>query len=262
MKSLSFDRAAHIYDQTRGHPPEVAAAIGAGITAALPPGARLCELGIGTGRIARPTAAAGAAITGADLSRQMMSRIRPQLAAHARPIDLVQADVLALPFVSAAFDATLAVHVFHLIGPWEQAVAAALRLIRPGGLFLLGYDARSDDSPPQVTRDRWWDILAAHGQERTRIGPPAFHDLPAAVARWATPLPELTLASWTRPFRPAEFLHELATGVYSGSWLIHPDILPICLAELTAFLRERYGDLDQTFDVPYRFVLQRFQLPR
>src|SRR3712207_7789166 len=47
--------------------------------------------------------------------------------ARAMPIGLVQADAARLPFDNDTFDAVVAVHVFHLIGNWIEAMDEADR---------------------------------------------------------------------------------------------------------------------------------------
>src|SRR5690348_12256315 len=101
--SLSFDRVAECYDATRGFPPGIDQQIGAGFRRAsgLPAGARLLEIGVGTGRIAIPLAAQGYRYTGVDISTAMMQRLRERLP-DSIALDLVRADATALPLRDAS----------------------------------------------------------------------------------------------------------------------------------------------------------------
>ena len=74
--SVSFDRIASRYDATRGFPPGVGAQVGAAFRAqsGLPVGARLVEIGVGTGRIAIPLVSQGYQYIGVDISLEMMRR--------------------------------------------------------------------------------------------------------------------------------------------------------------------------------------------
>ena len=57
---FSFDkRVAKNYEAQRTHPPEVAQQIGEAIASLAGPSAHVLEIGVGTGRIARPVVAAG-----------------------------------------------------------------------------------------------------------------------------------------------------------------------------------------------------------
>ena len=104
MSSVSFDRAAGFYDQTRGFPPGVADEV-AGLAMALLEGrANALEIGVGTGRIAKPLLARGVRIIGVDLSRAMMARIRRDVPQAM----LVNGDVTRLPLAPATCDAVIA----------------------------------------------------------------------------------------------------------------------------------------------------------
>src|SRR5215813_4075736 len=52
------------------------------------------------------------------------------------------ADMTALPYADAAFDAAVGVHVLHLVPEWRSALDEVLRVVKPGGAFLLGQDVR------------------------------------------------------------------------------------------------------------------------
>jgi len=70
---FSFDRrVSETYDRVRTHPKDVALKIGQAIAKIAGDDARILELGIGTGRIGLPVAAAGSEVVGVDLSRDML----------------------------------------------------------------------------------------------------------------------------------------------------------------------------------------------
>ena len=68
----------------------------------------------GHGRIAKPLLAAGVRITGIDLSRNMMNRLRETLGDLPAPA-LLNGDITRLPFASESFDAVIGVHILHLV---------------------------------------------------------------------------------------------------------------------------------------------------
>lgn len=85
-QAVNFDRAAAFYDETRGFPIGVERQVAQLITktAGLTPESRVLEIGIGTGRIARPLAQYVRGIVGVDLSRAMLQRLLAQSQATAR----------------------------------------------------------------------------------------------------------------------------------------------------------------------------------
>jgi ubiquinone/menaquinone biosynthesis C-methylase UbiE len=109
------------------------------IKARLAPGARVIEIGCGTGSnlVALDFLRPGLALAGLDLSR-------PMLAAAARktfsnPPLLVQGDAARLPFADESLDAALAVFALHeMPADVRRGAAAELRrVLRPGGWCLV-----------------------------------------------------------------------------------------------------------------------------
>src|SRR5262245_52436996 len=149
-QSISFDPVADRYDQTRFYPPEIAGQIAEALITQgrVPAGGSLLEIGIGTGRIALPLLALGVNVTGVDISPRMVERLEEKYAtARAEHTELVWGrltielvDMTALPFADATFDAAVGVHVLHLVPEWRRALDEVLRVVKPGGTFLLGQD--------------------------------------------------------------------------------------------------------------------------
>jgi SAM-dependent methyltransferase len=130
--SVSFDRAAGYYDATRSLTPAAAAKVTAVLAEALIGHGPALEVGVGTGRVAVPLVDAGIDVVGIDLSQPMLA----QLLAKSSAVPVVRADGTLLPFCDASFGAVLAIHVFHLVPEWRDAVLEVLRVLRPGGTLL------------------------------------------------------------------------------------------------------------------------------
>ena len=132
MNSLSFDRAAGIYDQTRPLPEPIAKHGIQAILDLMGAGARVLDVGTGTGRISVPLLERGADLIGCDISSKMLMRLQEKFPS-AR---IAQSDASHLPFPAAQFDAVLTVHVMHLISPWREALREFRRVLKPGGAYL------------------------------------------------------------------------------------------------------------------------------
>lgn len=101
------------------------------------PGERLLDAGCGTGsalfELAERLAPGGRAV-GVDLSEKLLA-----VAETRRPqtVELVCADVAALPFEDGAFDAYRAERLYQLLDEPTSALAEARRVLRAGGRIVL-----------------------------------------------------------------------------------------------------------------------------
>ena len=139
----SYDRSAASYDATFAalQAPKHAAVLA---RVSLRPGARVLDVGSGTGLLARSLSG----VVGLDLSLEMLRR-----AAGAR----VQGNALALPFASDAFDAAFAITSLLMgAGLIPRALVELHRVLVPGGT--LAVTLLREDVPPAFDRE-----LAAAG---------------------------------------------------------------------------------------------------
>lgn len=101
----------------------------AGVT----PGERVLDLATGTGAIARVAAGAGATVIGVDISPGM---IEMAASLSDEGVRFRVADVTALPFGAASFDAiTCGFGLSHVSDP-AKALAEVRRCLAPGGRFI------------------------------------------------------------------------------------------------------------------------------
>jgi len=187
---MSFDRAADFYDASRALPDDVRHRLTTMLATELAPRGLCLEIGVGTGRIALPLAAAGVRLVGVDIAPKMLQRLVANAGGH-QLFPIAVADVTALPFDHGCFDAVLASHLLHLIPEWDQAVDEAARVLRPGGAFLVDFGG----GPPAPWSESMRAVLREHGVDRVRPGmsdpgPVADHLSGRARAR---PLPPLTM---------------------------------------------------------------------
>jgi SAM-dependent methyltransferase len=127
--SLSFDRIADRYDESRGGVAR-GERVAADLVPWLAPG-RVLEVGVGTGVVAAALQARGLQVFGVDLSEAMLRRAVDRVG-----LRVVRADALALPIASGSMDNVLFVAALHAIGDVSGAVAEATRVLRPGGRLL------------------------------------------------------------------------------------------------------------------------------
>lgn len=125
-----FDAAADLYDRARPHYPE--ALFDELVTLAdLWPGARLLEIGCGTGQATIPLARRGFAVTCVELGEKLAELARKRLADFA-DVRVVTADFETWKPAEAGFDAVVAFTALHWISPRVRYVKPA-SLLRDGG---------------------------------------------------------------------------------------------------------------------------------
>ena len=95
-------------------------------------GARLLDIGCGTGHQMAALRARGFEVTGVDGSAEMLAHAR----ANNPEAELYEADVARLPLPDESFDIVLCVEVLRYLESPELAVAEMARVLRPGGVAL------------------------------------------------------------------------------------------------------------------------------
>jgi SAM-dependent methyltransferase len=152
----AYDAIARLYDPwSRSVVEDVAFYV----ELAVESGGPVVELGVGTGRIAVPVAAAGIPVIGVDSSPAMLEvcRERGELAGVAALLDLRLGDLSAppvtetVPLVLCPFRAYLHLHTDE--ERWE-ALAAARRLLLPGGRLVFDVFAPGAEDVAD-THGRW-----------------------------------------------------------------------------------------------------------
>lgn len=140
----TFDREAERYDRARPAPPEalVEALLRAGNLEA---GARVLEVGCGTGQATRPLAEKGLEVYALELGPALAALAQRNLADY--PNVTVEPTAFEAFSSETPFDALVSVQAFHWIEP-ESGLEHAASLLRPGGALLLAWHQDvSEDTP-------------------------------------------------------------------------------------------------------------------
>jgi ubiquinone/menaquinone biosynthesis C-methylase UbiE len=266
MHSGSFDQAAHYYDETRGFPPGVGERVAEAAGELLAGRRDVLEVGTGTGRIARPLLARGVRVSGVDVSRKMMERLLTALPNDTRRPDLIQGAAERLPLAAGSFEAVVSVHVLHLIPDWRAALAEVRRVLRPGGLFLSGYEWRPNEAPGTRLMDQWRSIVESHSQGATNptagAGTHDFADIKAALVTGGARHQEVRVGEWTTTRTVGRSLEAIEHRTWSSTWGLPDDFFAACLAELRAWAVGTLGPLETELTTPHQFVWDRFEWER
>jgi 2-polyprenyl-3-methyl-5-hydroxy-6-metoxy-1,4-benzoquinol methylase len=188
----------------------------------LPAGARVLDVGCGTGFHVARLRERGFDVVGVEPGEELRRRAR----ANNPDAEIVDGDMEDLAFEDASFDGVLAVEVIRHVPHPDLAVAEAARVLRPGGLAI-------------ITAAPKWSLngYALINQVTSRVQVPTFTK---QKQHFLTP-PEAR-----RLFRSAGFSSVEMHGVLLGPWQVVGRISPRLLgASLRAFepVDERLSDL-------------------
>jgi len=158
MESISFDRVAEIYDKTRGLPLAIMEKVVQNIANELKDCRKILDAGVGTGRFAKPLQTLGFEVVGIDISVKMLEKAREKGAKN-----LFRGDICSLPFKDSSFDATISIHVLHLVKSWKMALYEMVRVTRK---LLLSCTYTT----PNPLNERYRELLKECGYERPPVG--------------------------------------------------------------------------------------------
>ena len=140
----TFEEVAETYDRARPvYPAELFDDLEA--LAGLGPGARILEVGCGTGKATLPLAERGYRITGVELGAQLAATARRKLSPFPG-VEIVNADFETWQAPRADFDALLAFTSFHWLDPATRYARSSSLLGRAG---MLGIVATTHVLPPE-----------------------------------------------------------------------------------------------------------------
>src|SRR5262245_6373890 len=121
----------------------------------LKPGARVLELGVGTG-LSLDAYPSHCQVTGIDLAPDMLERAQDKVNRNGwRHITLQQGDALQLAFPDDSFDYVMAFHVVSVVPDPRRMLAEAQRVCRPGGTIVVINHFRS----PNPTLARLMNLI-------------------------------------------------------------------------------------------------------
>jgi ubiquinone/menaquinone biosynthesis C-methylase UbiE len=124
-----YDQMAEEYDATREAPTEQEVN---GIAGSLDGCKTVLDIGVGTGRFAKPISRLGFEVTGVDVSRRML------LKAKEKGLDrLLLGDAYTLPFRGKSFDAAIMIHVLHVVVDWAKVMQEIGRVTKGNVITIL-----------------------------------------------------------------------------------------------------------------------------
>jgi len=252
--SANYDPVADRYDATRAWPADVTAAFIAGLAHVLPHDTPILEVGVGTGRIARPLRAQNIPVIGIDLSARMLAQFAAQAGGAASK--LAQGDITILPFAHAVFGGVYAVHVFHLVGRWQDAISEIQRVLRPGGVFL---NCSGDEVANDITNHMsvgWSTIVRRNGLTPSgRTGVRSQTVFNEELRQRGATCETIPICRWREAYSPRRQLAWIEARLSPSTWHIPDPLFAKCLTDYERWLKAQYGELDRALELTREVTL-------
>jgi SAM-dependent methyltransferase len=156
-----FARVTAEYERGRpGYAPEAVAALGLG------PGARVADVGAGTGKLTRALVAAGLDVVAVD----PLAAMRDALRAAVPDVEVLDGTAEALPLADASVDAVVCADAAHWFDP-ARAPAELARVIAPGGTLGLIWNGPAAGGARPAWEVELGALLAAVRPEHPAFAP-------------------------------------------------------------------------------------------
>jgi SAM-dependent methyltransferase len=235
----AFDAQAAVYDRVRPHYPE--ALFDALVKEArLPGGARLVEIGAGTGQATLPLARRGYHITAIELGSHMVALLRRQLQDYPK-VKIVAGAFEDAPLPEASFDLVYAATALHWVRP-DRRFAKPHEILKPGGhLAIIQTNHVSDEQgdvffhATQPLYDKY--MPSADGEFRL----PLAKDI-QPLAQLQAKLFKLTYFAWfplVVEYSAQEYVQLL--GTYSPHLALKPAVRTAFYTELQRLIDDQFG---------------------
>jgi ubiquinone/menaquinone biosynthesis C-methylase UbiE len=194
----AFGPAAADYERARpSYPPESIDILRREV--GVVPGARVCDLAAGTGKLTRLLVATGADVVAVEPvpgMRDQLSEVLPEIEVHDGTAE-------AIPFEDGVFDAVTVAQAFHWF-KFEEALAEIRRVLHPGGGLAILFNQRDERVPWVKT---WNDTIEWHSRRISYyqttdwtevLGTGGFTDIGHETVEWTQTLTRDLLASRVR----------------------------------------------------------------
>lgn len=245
---VDFSANASVYDRRHGLvlAPDMARRLAS--SGGLEPGARVLDVGAGTGRVAVAFANIGCETVALDPALAMLNECRRK--ASERRVSLVAGEGARLPFARGCFDGVILARILYLLPDWQVVLRETCDVLKPGGrLFHEWGNGQANEAWVQIREKA--RILFQRASVDSPFHPGARDEAEVdgfvgelGLIRGAElavgPGPSMTLR---------DFVGRIASGEFSYTWSVPKDVQESCLPLLRKWCEDTF-DLDQSVSIP------------
>jgi SAM-dependent methyltransferase len=149
-------------------------------------------------------------------------------------------------------------HVLHLVAAWREALAEVVRIVRPGGTFLVSI---TDYTGLYHTLQQ--RFLEAAGDLPLAVGlrPDDPEGLEEAMAVHEATCRVLPVVRGRRTLTISAFLKNMERGLYTWTWAADPSTRHRAVREVRRWARKNVGRLDRPVEPEFQIEWRAFRLP-
>ncbi len=209
-----------------------------------------------TGLLTIPLHRAGVEVVALDLSAPMLGKLVEKSGSNHVPV--VRGDATRMPIGGGAFGGAYLRWVLHLVPDWRAVLREVVRVVRPGGVFLVNLGAYGG---AREELQRRFAEIAGVSIEPVGLTWAGFDGLVAEMTGYGAALRLLPQIREGRRGTLAEFLDGIDENLYSWTWPVPEDLRRRTATEVRAWARERFGPLEEPDTYEHATSWRAFDLP-
>ncbi len=249
-------RLAYAYDRFRSLPPEALGQIATAMAQVLPEEGVVLELGAGTGRLALPLIARGLWYIGLEADPHKLKLLQEKVRGVTRKVRLLQAEPVRIPLEAEEVHGVLAVDLWHRLPDWPRALAEALRVLKPGGVLLEGWEGVEGEED-WALQEKWRALAQEEGYPVERgVRQRRLLEVEKALKRLGLKPEAREVARWSETHPLRECLEALEARVYSFTELLPEEVHRRVMGRLWAWAEAEWGSLDRPIPRVRSFTLR------
>jgi ubiquinone/menaquinone biosynthesis C-methylase UbiE len=253
-----YDTIADIYDQTRWLTESVAEEVADFIVELVnaSPETSFLEPGVGTGLNVLPLVRRGYAVTGIDVSQEMLDQFRRKLQKVPQNLSLIHADASQLPFPDRSFNVVLTVHMVHTVSNWKTFLNEIDRVLKPEGFYL---HAQWITPPARMEFERQFRTILSKYEELRESKPVDELIEEIDVEKYfhskGYQSTYVVARAWRVSNTVEELLNFFKSRAYGLCWRVTDEIFAQVMEVFEAFCVKHYGSLETELSSEAKFEI-------